>query len=340
MNDSPTSPAGPASPNAGARAVDAGMSLLELLVVAGILAMLMGLGVGMLRRGDGVAEARSALVGQLRLAALDARTRALPTEVILAPGVDGMGATVSARGLDPALLVTFEPGQSFATAGVQPAFGGDADPMGRCGQGRRPGQQDKSALMRVPLGPGAIDLRAGFAVRFDVRLHRRSGGRLLRLGRGIDLAIDDEARPYARLMAEGTEGRAGAAINLKAATGLPLGRWCTVELATDGTRAWCSIDGRVVADQDFAERVLQQKEDVFEVGPGDQPVDATFDELQLFAYAWTQPMRLPDSILLGGRVRIAFDAMGEPVAPPEIKLEVAGEQRTEVLRVGAGGVLQ
>jgi len=78
---------------------EAGLTLLELLVVAGILSVLMGLGVGFLRRSDGLPEAKSAIVGMLRMAALDARTRALPTEVLLEPGQDGSRPFAPARSI-------------------------------------------------------------------------------------------------------------------------------------------------------------------------------------------------------------------------------------------------
>ena len=55
------------------RARHAGFTMLELIVTAGIIAVLAGLGLGFLQRSDGLPEAKSAIVGSLRLAALDAR---------------------------------------------------------------------------------------------------------------------------------------------------------------------------------------------------------------------------------------------------------------------------
>src|SRR5262245_9992969 len=319
---------------AGAR----GMTMLELIVVAGVLSVLIGVGVGFLRRSDGLPETRSMLAGELRTAALDARTRGLPTEVLLVPADEDGRMEVTARGLDPIVLVTFEPGQRQLTAGLEPVLGGD-DVPGRCGRARAPSATDKSAALRLPFEPQHADLRDGFAIRCDVLLRERAGGRLLRLGRGIDVQIDDQGRPAARVQAQSGEGGA-TAVNLHAPSGLPIGRWCTLELGHDGHRAWLAVDGKELATATLRERLLQQKGDVLEVGPGDDALAGAVDELQVFAYVFTPPQLLPEGIALPGPLRIAFDAQGEPIAPPDIKLEILADHRTEVVRVGQGGVLQ
>lgn len=319
---------------------DAGLTLLELLVTAGILALLMGLGVGYLRRSDGMPEAKSAIVGLLRMAALDARTRGLPTEVRLEPGVDGAPPVVLARGLDPVVLVTFEPGQRFLDGSLEPAFGGDEFAMGRIGKARTPKEGDKRAAVRMALGRGSVDFREGFAFRIDVMMLQRQAGSLLRLGNTVAVQLDDSGRPSARLSVEAEDGRGAGAVNLQSQSALPAGRWCTFELGADGDRAWLAIDGRTVAEQAMRGRLRQQKEDSFELLPGEDAVQAAVDELQVFAYAQPDRAMLPDGISLKDAVRIAFDTQGEPIAPPEIQLAVASDGRTEVLRVGPGGVLQ
>lgn len=319
---------------------DAGLTLLELLVTAGILSLLMGLGVGYLRRSDGLPEAKSAIVGLLRMAALDARTRGLPTEVRLVPGQDGAPPVVLARGLDPVVLVTFESGQRFLDASLEPAFGGEEFAQGRIGKARTPKDGDKRACVRLSLGRGEVDFREGFAFRLDVRLLERKAGSLLRLGNAVTVQLDDSGRPSARLAVEAEDGRGAGASNLQSQSAMPAGRWCTFELGADGDRAWIAIDGRTVAEQNLRQRLRQQKEDALEVLPGEDAVPAAVDELQVFAYAQPERAMLSDGVALKAAVRIAFDTQGEPVAPPEISLVMASDGRTEVLRVGPGGVLQ
>jgi len=317
----------------------AGMTMIELIVVAGILSVLIGVGVGFLRRSDGLPETRSILAGELRTAALDARTRGLPTEVLVVPADEGGRMEVTARGLDPVVLVTFEPGQRQLSVAFEPVLGGD-DVPGRCGRARAPSATEKSTALRLSFEPQVADLRDGFAIRCDVLLRERAAGRLLRLGRGIDVQIDDQGRPAARVQAQGGGEGGGTAVNLRAPSGLPVGRWCTLELGHDGHRAWLAVDGKELATAQLHERLLQQKGDVLEVGPGDDALPGAVDELQVFAYMLTPAQLLPDGIELPGPLRIAFDAQGEPIAPPEIRLEVLADHRTEVLHVGAGGVLQ
>lgn len=316
------------------------MTLLELLVTAAILAALMGLGVGFLRRSDGLAEARSAIVGMLRMAALDARTRGLPTEVLLEPGKDGGLGTVSARGLDPQLLITFEPGQRQVDSRFAPTLGGEEVAQGRVGRARRPKDGDQAPTVRLQLPPEAVDLSDGFALRFDVRLTARGAGTLLRLGSTVTVRLDELGRPQARVATVGEGGRGGATVSLESQQGLPSGRWCTFEIAADGSRAWIAIDGRVVVERPLDDRVRQSKGDQLELAPGGDGLGCEVDELQLFAYAFADAQRLPEGAVLQRATRIAFDAQGEPVAPPPIELRMLSDDRIETLRVGPGGILQ
>ncbi len=319
---------------------DGGMTLLELMVVAGVLSVLIGLGVGFLRQSDGMPETRSALAGELRRAALDARTRGLPTEVLVEVAAEDRPAGVVARGLDAVVLVTFEPGQRYAVAGLEPVLGGLAVEHGRCGQARSGGGDDTTAALRLPLPPSVADLAAGFALRVDVLLPSRAAGRLLRLGRAIDVELDGEARPRVRLQAVDQDGRSGAAVNLRPDGALPVGRWCTFEIGHDGYQVWCAVDGRTLATANLKERVVQQKGDVLELLPAEELLPAVVDELQVFAYVFGERQRLPDGVVLETSVRIAFDADGEPIAPKPIRFEVLVDRRTEQLTVGRGGVLQ
>lgn len=329
---------------AGRRA--AGFTLLELMVTAGVIAVLFGIAVGYLGRSSGVAEARSAIAGQLRLAASDARSRGLPTRVVLTPAPPGGVATVEARGLVPLACFGFEPGQAPADAALRPRLGGTEVPDGRFGRARAPDPAHGPAVLEVPLGPAVAFLGAGFALRMDLRLDRRDGGRLVRLGRGLEVTLDPDARPRVRAEAErpatgaATTTAGGGAVNLLPETALPVGRWCTLEVGADGSTIWCSLDGRVLAREDFSRRLLQERDDVLQILPVAEPVPGAVDEVQLFAYASSEPVQLAQSIVLEQPVHVLFDELGEPFATGDIRLVVTAEERTEVLRVGRGGVLQ
>jgi prepilin-type N-terminal cleavage/methylation domain-containing protein len=317
-----------------------GFTLLELLVTVGVISVLLGIGVGYLGRSSGAPEATSALAGQLRAASLAARSRSLPTEVLIEPGQDGERATVRARGLQPLALYGFEPDERYVDAALTPAIGGEAVEQGRFGAARRPRDGDRAPLLHLPLPPRLADFAAGFALRFDLRLDRRQAVTLLRFGRALEVGLDDQLRPRIRATARGDEGQVGPATNLQASVGLPVGQWCTLEIGGDGSELWCALDGRVLEHTAFRERLHQQQDDQLEVGLGDEPLPGTIDELQLFAYQLASAVELPLDVVPAARYRIQFDAAGEPIAPPRLELDVVAESRKVAFTVGGGGVLQ
>ena len=277
---------------------------------------------------------------ELGVAALDARARGLPSEVELSPGADSGLVRVRTRGLQPIAVFGFEPGQRPAASDLQPHFGGVAVDSGRFGRARQIQEGESAAPLHMALPPSAVDFGAGFAIRMDLRLEARAGGQLLRLGQGLDAVLDEQARPRVRLVTRGNDGRSGAGFNLRPDIGLPVRRWCTLEIAADGREFWCSLDGRDLARTDLRGRLLQDASDVFEVLPTGEPLAAVVDEVQLFAYAFTDPVELSQGIGLEQPVRVLFDAFGEFYATGDIRLLVTAEDRTAVLRVGPGGVLQ
>lgn len=319
----------------------AGFTLLELIVVAGVLAVLLGIGVGFVGRSSGLAEATASIGAQLRAAALQARSRALPTEVVVEPGVDGANAVVRARGLEPMALFSFEPGQRLPTLGsAPPTLAGQEVLPGRFGCAREalPGQ--RGPVLRVPLSPAAIDLRDGFAIRVDLRLQRRDAGTLLTIARNLEVRLDQEARVHVRMVRRGVAGGTDGANNLQSAVGLPVGRWCTFEVGSDGSALWCAIDGRTVARELADASLRQEGSDLLDLLPAEQPLAAVVDEVQLFAYAFLPPLELPMDVEPQARYRVAFDPSGEPIVPPKLELKVHREDRTVALTVGPGGVLQ
>ena len=322
------------------RCAVAGLTLLELMVVMGVIGVLMGLGLGFVGQSSGYAEARAVIGAELRLAALDARARGLPTEVELVPGQNGELAQVRTRALTPVAVFGFEPGQRPAASDIDPHFGGVSVARGRFGFARAIQEGESGAPLHVALPPTAIDFGDGFAIRMDLWLDKREPGQLLEFGQGLSATLDADARPRVRLVTRGVDGRAGSAFNLRSDIGLPVRRWCTLEIAANGREFWCSLDGRDLARVSARGRLLQVASDALEVLPTGEPLTAIVDEVQLFAYAFTEPSLLDQAIVLEKPVQVLFDASGECYATGEISLLVVAEERTAVLRVGPGGVLQ
>src|SRR5262245_9195655 len=321
------------------RPAAAAFTLMELLTVCAILGVLFGIGIGFLGRGSGTAEAIAAIGSQLRAASLHARSSALPTAVLIAPGRDGGNATVRTRGLLPVAVFGFEEGERQLDSVLEPVVGGTEVLHGRFGRARAPLAGDKHPLLDVGLPPSAADLRDGFALRFDLLLHARHGGVLVQLARALEVAIDDEARPRARLVAR-MEAAGGTGSSLESKESLPVGRWCTFEVAADGQEMWIGVDGRVLARQPLHAAIVQQADDRLAICPGEQPVDGDFDEVRLLAYVLDDPLPLPENVHPVKAYRIDFDVLGDPIAPDPIELRIEAEQRTETLQVGQGGVLR
>ncbi|MSR40068.1 MAG: prepilin-type N-terminal cleavage/methylation domain-containing protein [Planctomycetes bacterium] len=314
-----------------------GFTLLEMMIVAGILSVLLGLGIGFLGRGSGLSEARSAIAGQLRSAALHARMTCLPTEVRITPSENGENAVVSAHGLQPIAVWSFEPDQRQIDSAMDAILGGVELANGRYGKARTCLPGERLALLRVPLPPVVADLSSGFAIRFDLKLTTRHAGMLMSLSQGLTVEIDGDAMPRMRMK---TTGGSALVIQLQAKESLPVGRWCTFEIAADGKEVWLSVDGRVLDRATCTDAILQTDSDQLEVGSSAEQVDGAFDEVQLMAYVYADRMELPSGVLPLAALRVFFDVDGNPIAPPKIELRIAAEDRTETLLVGQGGVLQ
>ena len=302
-----------------------GFTLLELLVVIGVLSVLLGVSIGQFRRTDPQAVADSVLAGELRQAQFTARAEGVPTEVWLRPGVDGAPATVQSRLLQPVVTFHFEPNDAVLDDSLRPILGGDDRPAGRFGHARTPKEGDKTPLLRWPAPRQVLDLGGGFVVRFDLFLEQRSNATLLRLAPAIELVLDAEARPRARLrlVANGGDGTTLAAAASEQS--LPLHRWCTLDVGCDGKSMWLSLDGRELA-RAAAEGMPQQGDDpMFELVPADAPFAGAVDEVRWFVYSFAPAQFLPPELPLEKALRFSFDARGEAIERPVVRFQTAME---------------
>lgn len=304
-----------------------GFTLLELMVVCGVLAVLFGLAVGYLGKTDPHTVADSVIGGEVRAARFTARAEGLPTEVLITPGRDGQPATVVARLLEPTVSFHFEPREPVLDESLRPQIGGEEVLQGRFGYGRRNSIDDKAPVLRWPAPPKVVDLAAGFALRVDLWLENREPCTVLRLGGVVDLRLDTGSRPRARLRLTGGSAEASAMATLESELALPLRRWCTLDIACDGAECWFSLDGREL-DRAVADgRPLQDEADVLDVSPGDHAVPGIVDEVRLLAYAFGPVQLLPTELQPDRPYRIAFDSRGEPMTSTEVRLLLPEERQ-------------
>lgn len=302
-----------------------GFTLLELLVVIGVLSVLTGLSLGYLGRTDPQRIADSVLAGELRAAQLTARAEGVPTEVLLRPGVDGQPATVQARLLRPVVTFHFEPNQPVEDEVMRPVILGEDVPGGRFGHARRPTGDGKAAVLRWPVTPSLLDLREGFVVRLDLWLEQRAAATVLRLPPAVELTLDADGRPRARLRLRGLGGDGNVLAVVGSELPLPVGRWTTLDVGCDGRTAWLTLDGRVLGEAVAEGTPQQEPEGLFEVVPADSPLDGMVDEVRWFVYTLNTPQFLPSECPLERAYRFAFDARGEATARPTVKFAPSAE---------------
>lgn len=303
-----------------------GFTLLELLVVAGVLAVLFGLGVGFLGKPDPRGVAEATIQAELRAARLTARAEGLPTFVTITPGEPGRPATVQARVLQPVVTFAFEPGQRQLAPELEPQLGGVDEPRGRFGHARRSSDGDSRPLLRWVLPPSELAQSGGLALRFDLLLDRRAACTLLRLGRSLEFGLDAAGRPKARCTPRGTGGQGGAAVALQAQAAVPVGRWLTLDLVTDGQSCYVTLDGRELDRRAMDGPLWLPPDATLELSPPDAPVPGAIDELRVFAYVENPALYLPLEVQPAARYLRSFDARGNELPAPPIELQITTDE--------------
>jgi len=316
-----------------------GFTLLELLVVFGLISVLMGLGVGFLRRTDtNRSAALSAVGGEIRRAANTARSRGLPTDVVLDRGAEGMPASVWARVLAPVGAWHFEPGQRDVR-GPAPDLNALIEP-GRFGSAARFDPEGKGPLLRVAADGPRFDLRHGFALRMDLRLEARELMVLARMGQSLDVRLDTNLIPVVRMVQRGTGEQSGTSVTVRGTRPLPTEQWLRLEVVFDQTRLSVRVDGREVASTEADGELFQREDESFDVSPDDAPLVGVIDEIELLAYERSEPQLLPLEVELDASVTLRLDAQGDPVPPATFGWFLHGDDVRETFRVKAGGVIQ
>lgn len=295
-----------------------GFTLLEMLVVIGVLSVLMGISIGYLRRTDPNAIANAILAGELRAAELTARAEGVATEVIARPGQDGEASSVQARLLEPVVAFRFEPNAGVLDESLLPAIAG-LDAPGRFGRGRTPRPGDKQPLLQWAVPPDLLDLREGFVVRCDLFLDQRARTIVHRIASVFDLVLEADLQPQARFRLRGPGDQGTLLASVKSELALPLQQWCTLDVGFDGKSVWLSLDGRELAREAADGTALQEKDALFEASPGDAPLPGRLDELRWYVFRRSPPQLLPEELQFQNTYRFAFDATGEAIERPTVR---------------------
>lgn len=299
---------------------EAGFTLLELMTVIAIISVLMGIGLGYLSKTDPELVAETILRGERRSAQMTARAEGVPTEVWVRPGLDNQPASVQSRLLEPVVSFQFEPGQPYLDARFEPALAGEEVLAGRFGAARRSVEDDRSPLLRWPVPARLADLSDGFVLRMDLFLEDRRGCVLVDMPPMLEVRLDDDLRPDARLRITDGQGQSQRK-STQAQLAMPLRRWSTLEVGYDGRSFWLECDGREFARIE-AEGVPDQKPGMtLDISPAEAQVAGVVDEVLLLAFAFAPPQYLPVELQPTGTFRFTYDKRGEPIYAPTILYE-------------------
>ena len=303
-----------ATPHADCR----GFTLLELLVVVGVISVLMGIGIGYLGRTDPDAVAASILAGEKRAAMMTARAEGVPTEVIVRPGPEGEPATVQSRLLAPVAAFHFEPNTPVLDERMRAEISGEDVAGGRFGHARRSTEGQKVALLQWTMEPLFADLRTGFVLRVDLLLEERAPCLLAEISELLELRLDNESKVEARLRVRGDGGEA-LRVRCSSELALPLARWTTLEVGCDGRELWLQVDGRPFGRVDAPGDPHQPETCTLQLSPPGETVPGVLDELRLLAFAFSPRQDLPPSLQPRRVYRFRYDARGEAVAHPQLQ---------------------
>ncbi|MFN0243876.1 MAG: prepilin-type N-terminal cleavage/methylation domain-containing protein [Planctomycetota bacterium] len=277
-----------------------GFTLLELLLVMSLIAVLMGVGIGVLARIDvGDRVGRSIVTDAVRSAHNWAVGRQAPARVVIDPVsrvVRAEGQRVIGTWHFESLPVEGAFGIDGVDAGVQLAddgFQGRALSFERAAGGAHveiPVQHDPS-----------FDLARGFALRVALRPSAASrGGAVLRIGETIGLETSEGGGLSAWFAGQakteqGDVERGGRTFVRSPHGALTAARWSLVDVRYDLRALVLSIDGIVVA-RTRDESPVWRLQGPLVISPDRTPWPGSVDSLVISAVAESEEMLLPQSV--------------------------------------------
>jgi hypothetical protein len=325
------------------------MTLLELLLVMGLMAMLMGAGIGVLSSLD---LGRRAAVGTVQNAIRAARNSALARNAPARVLIDVKNSTVTSDAF--AVIGTWH----FESERLEGAFGLDGVLRGATliddgFVGRALSfAGGKGAYAEVPVHQDAsYDLSGGFAVECAVLITADGGGKLLRIGESAGIEVSGARSIKAWFAPEvlstnGTLTRGGK-LSVETASGaIPEHRWTRVRVEYDRRRLLLELDGIEVARLEATAPVWRVEEPLTLSDPQGVSFPGAIDNLVISAVAASDELRMPETVHFtpDSVAEIHFDAGGNldrelHTQPVQVTLQYA-DGTTAVVRVGMYGTVE
>lgn len=333
----------------GAVGARAGFTLVELIVVMGIIALMIGAGIGLVAR---LRVTDRAAVGVVNSTLRAARNWSVAREAPARVRIDPERNSIQAFGMSVIGTWHFEDMPvrgAFGTEGT--SLGGKIVPDGFTGSALSfVGEPARSRVeMAVQLDP-AFDLSRGFSIACAVRPSSDDGGDLLAIGESAGIAMSDDGAVRAwfapEIVQEDGERRRGSRVALDTDGGwLRANRWSEVEVQYDRARLAVIVDGTLVAS--LAETAPVWKvESPLVISPSNSAFPGAIDALVIAAVNGEDRRDLPKGVAFaaGSPREIVFAAGGgldrvlhrEPV---RLTLEL-GDGREEKILVNLHGTVE
>jgi prepilin-type N-terminal cleavage/methylation domain-containing protein len=274
-------------------------TLVELMLVISLMALLLGIGLGIFSRLDlGDRASASIVENVIRSAHNWAVARQAPARV----DIDAQNGTIRAEGL--AVIGTWH----FEREPIEGAFGLDGSMSGgkliEDGfQGRAlsfVGEPERSHVEIAVQHDPSYDLSRGFALRCALRVESGRGGAVLKIGESVGLDVNERGAVEGWILAEskddqGLAQRGGRVPIETPPRALPPSRWCEVEFRYDRRHLELFIDDTLVAR--IAETVPVWKIDApLVISPGNAPFQGAIDNLVINAVAGEDETHLPKNV--------------------------------------------
>lgn len=280
----------------GGTASPAGMTLVELLMVMGLAALVLGFGVGALTSID--VGGRSA-VGLVQSSLRSARNWSVAQDAPARVSLNLADGTLSAKGLAVVGTWHFEqnpPKGAFDLNGQ--LVGGEIVDDGFLGRslsfvGAPPESGYEVAVQQDP----AFDLADGFVIQCALRPETTGGGRILQLGRAVSIHAEGDGVlkiefAALRVADNGERKEAGKAILRTTPGVLPPNRWSRLMISYDRKFLRAFVEGVLVGELEESAFVAPVAEPMV-VGGGRRTWEGSIDSLVVSAVAGSEVVELP-----------------------------------------------
>lgn len=338
------------SAKVGVRRARRGLTLVELLLVMGVLGVLMGVGVGLLSSMNlGHRAARGLVQNVIRAARNSALARGAGARVRIDPNA----GTILAEATEVVGTWHFEgPGEvlrgAFEVDGAnQGALYADDGFVGKSLVFTR-GSQGRAVVPVHQYSP--YDFHDGFRIEFALRLEDGGGGRVLRLGETIGIDVTDAGGLRAwfvtkALDATGKEVKGGRVVFPLPAGSLPVGAWRRIAFEYDRRRVRVSIDGVDIEPEEDVNETLPvwYVQEPMLIGDAQAGFVGSIDSLVIGAVAASESITLPEGVRFdpGAPAEIRFDAGGNldraVHAEPLVVTLIYEDGNTAPVRIGMYG---